>query len=191
MTVWATAVDLGSLALLAAWLRPEGLRLRDLFRATPSTWRDVPAGLAVLLGLGAVGFAGGAVAGLLCYGTPTPEPPMSPLPTWGALYSTLVWPLLWGVTEEATYNGYAAPRLRARTGSTVATVAVVALGWSLQHTGLPARLDPTFAVFRTLSSLPVAVTATLLYLRTRRLVPLAVAHVLIDAASGALTFRAG
>lgn len=186
-TVHGTLVDLGTLALLAWLLRREGLSVADLFRA-----RSVPFGRSLLLapvmlvGLGAVGFAGAAVTGLVVYGTPLVPPPMSPLPLWAALYSALVWPLVWGFVEEAAYNGYAAPRAQAL-GGTLA-VAVVCLGWAAQHLALPLRFDAAFLAVRFFPSLGVAIAAVAVYLRTRNLLPLAIAHWLIDAASGALTF---
>jgi hypothetical protein len=187
MPVWGTAVDLGSLALLAWLLRGEGLRLTDLYRSSALRWSDAGLALGLFLGLGVVGILGGAVGGLLFYGTPTPPPPFHPLPLWAGLYATLVWPLIWGVTEEATYNGYALPRLAARPSGVPVAVAVVAFGWAAQHVALPAHLDLAFAGYRFVSALPVALAASAFYLRTRRLYPLAMAHVVVDALSGSLT----
>lgn len=190
MTVWATLVDLGSLALIGYFLRREGISIRDLFRARPRTSALRTIGLTVLylVALGAVGFSVAVVANLALRGTPFGEPPVSHLPLWAGLYSTIVWPLIWGFTEEATYNGYAAPRLEALRGRAFA-VAVVSLGWAAQHLALPFRPDVEFLLLRFLPSLGVAIAATLIYLRTRRLLPLALAHWLIDAATGALTLR--
>lgn len=190
MTVWATFVDLGSLALLALFLRREGLGLFDLYRAGPggSALGTLGRGLGYLVFLGAVGVGAASAASLALTGRPFAEPPVSHLPLWAGLYSTLVWPLLWGFTEEATYNGYAAPRLAALRGRGFA-VAVVSAGWALQHVALPFRPDPVFLALRLVPSLAVALAATTLYLRTRRLLPLALAHWLIDALTGALTLR--
>lgn len=186
MTVWGTAVDVGCLVALALLLRREGLSLRDLYAAVPPRWGDVPLAFGLLLLLGVVGFAGGALAGLVFYGTPTPPPPFGHLPLWAGLYSTLVWPVLWGFTEQATYNGYAAPRLALRHGRATALI-LVATGWAVQHVALPATLDLAHAGFRFFSSLPIALIAVPFYLRTGRLLPLALAHVTIDALSGSLT----
>jgi membrane protease YdiL (CAAX protease family) len=43
--------------------------------------------------------------------------------------------------------------------------------------------DAKFMVFRLLSPVPFSVFATLLYLRLRRLLPLAIAHGMMDSAS--------
>jgi hypothetical protein len=48
---------------------------------------------------------------------------------------------------------------------------------------MPLTFDAKFMAFRLLSSVPYAVFSTLLYLRLRRLIPFALAHVLMDGAS--------
>jgi hypothetical protein len=62
-------------------------------------------------------------------------------------------------------------------------IAVVAFAWSLQHAFMPVTFDPTFMLFRLLSSVPNSVFQTLLYLRLRRLIPFALAHALMDGAT--------
>ena len=59
----------------------------------------------------------------------------------------------------------------------------MAFAWSLQHSFMPLTFDAKFMVFRLLSSVPNTVFQALLYLRLRRLVPLAIAHALMDGAS--------
>jgi hypothetical protein len=53
----------------------------------------------------------------------------------------------------------------------------------MQHSFMPLTFDATFMAFRLLSSVPNTIFQTLLYLRFRRLVPLAMAHALMDGAS--------
>ena len=62
-------------------------------------------------------------------------------------------------------------------------IAVVAFAWALQHVVMPLTFDAKFMAFRLLSSVPFSVFLTLLYLRLRRLVPLAIAHALLDGVS--------
>lgn len=190
MTVWGSLVDLGSLGLMAFFLRREGIGLFDLYRAAApySGWGTVGRALGYLLLFGAVGVATASAFSLALTGRPFADPPVGSLPLWAGLYSALVWPLLWGFTEEATYNGYAAPRVAALRGKGLA-IALVSIGWSLQHVALPFRPDPVFLALRLAPSLAVALTATAIYLRTRRLLPLAIMHWLVDAATGALTLR--
>jgi uncharacterized protein len=82
-----------------------------------------------------------------------------------------------------TYNGYLAPRFQVLSRRTSVAIAWVAFAWSLQHAFMPLTFDAEFMVFRLLSSVPASVFATLFYLRLRRLVPLAIAHALLDGAS--------
>ena len=60
---------------------------------------------------------------------------------------------------------------------------LVAFAWSMQHAFMPLTFDAKFMIYRTLSPLPFSVFITLVYLRIRRLVPLATAHALMDGAS--------
>jgi hypothetical protein len=55
--------------------------------------------------------------------------------------------------------------------------------WSLQHAFMPLTYDPEFMAYRLLAAPPMAVFDTLVYLRLRRLVPLALAHGLMDGAT--------
>jgi uncharacterized protein len=48
---------------------------------------------------------------------------------------------------------------------------------------MPLTFDARFMAFRLLSSVPQSIFVTFVYLRLRRLVPLAVAHALMDGAS--------
>ena len=48
---------------------------------------------------------------------------------------------------------------------------------------MPLTFDAKFMAFRLLAPVPFAVFQTLLYLRLRRLVPLAIAHALMDGAT--------
>jgi hypothetical protein len=48
---------------------------------------------------------------------------------------------------------------------------------------MPLTFDARFMAFRLLSSVPHSHFVTVLYLRLRRLVPLAIAHALMDGAS--------
>jgi hypothetical protein len=109
--------------------------------------------------------------------------PLWSLPLPAALYGVLVFPFIWGLTEQMTYNGYLAPRLQVLSGSTSLAIAVVAFAWSLQHAFMPLTFDAKFMAFRLLSPIPQSVFVTLLYLRIRRLIPFAIAHALLDGAS--------
>jgi membrane protease YdiL (CAAX protease family) len=100
-----------------------------------------------------------------------------------AAYGVLAWPFVWGLTEQMTYNGYLVPRFQVLCRSTSVAIAAVAFAWSLQHVFMPLTFDAKFMAFRLLSAVPFSVFATLWYLGRRRLVPLAIAHALMDGAS--------
>lgn len=171
--------------MLLWWLtRREGIRLFDLVGFERSR---LPGD--VLLGLGLIPVSlvfilGGVyAASLLVYGTPAEPHLLGSLPLPAVLYGVLVWPLIWGLTEQMTYNGYLLRRFQVLCRNTSVAVAVVAFAWSLQHAFMPLTFDAKFMAFRLLSSVPHSVFITLVYLRLRRVLPLAIAHALMDGAS--------
>ena len=95
----------------------------------------------------------------------------------------LVWPFIWGLTEQMTYNGYLVSRFQVLSQSTSVAIAVVAFAWSMQHVFMPLTFDAKFMAFRLLASVPYSVFQTLLYLRLRRIVPFVIAHALMDGAT--------
>lgn len=185
--VYATSIDAGCLALLWWLARHEEMHLFELVGFDRMRlFRDVLAGLALVpVGLAFV-LGGTYAAGWVVYGTLTPPYYFGSLPLPAALYGVLVFPILWGLTEQMTYNGYLAPRFQVLCGSTGMAVALVAFAWSLQHVVMPLTFDAKFMVFRLLSPLPFAIFQTLLYLRLRRLIPFIIAHALLDGASVAI-----
>ena len=184
LPVYGTLIDAGCLALLWRLTRREGIGLFDLvgFERTRLV-RDVLLGFA-LIPVSLVFILGGTyAAGWLLYGTPSQPYFFGTLPLPAAVYGVLVWPFIWGLTEQMTYNGYLLPRFQVLCRSTSVAIAVVAFAWSLQHVFMPLTFDAKFMAFRLLSSVPLSVFLTLLYLRLRRLVPLAIAHALMDGTS--------
>ena len=182
--MYGTLVDAGCLALLWRLTRREGIGLFDLVgferarlvRDTLLAVALIPVNLVFILG-------GIYAAGWLVYGTLTPPYLFGGLPLSAALYGVLVWPFIWGLTEQMTYNGYLVSRFQVLCRSTSVAIAIVAFVWSMQHAFMPLTFDAKFMAFRLLSPVPFSVFVTLLYLRLRRLVPLAIAHALMDGAS--------
>jgi membrane protease YdiL (CAAX protease family) len=184
LPVYGTLIDAGCLSLLWGLARREGVRLVDLARFERARLaRDTLLGFAIIPVYLSFILAGVYAAGWLLYGTPTPPYLYGPLPLPAALYGVVVWPFIWGFTEQLTYNGYLVPRFRVLCGSTPVAIACVAFAWSLQHAFMPLTFDPKFMAFRLLSPVPATLFATLLYLRVRRLVAFAVAHAVMDGAS--------
>jgi membrane protease YdiL (CAAX protease family) len=182
--VYATLIDAGCLTLLWRLTRREGIRLFDLLGFERARLvRDALLGLA-LIPASLVLILGGIYAtGWLVYGTLTPPFLFGPLPLPAALYGVLVFPFIWGLTEQMTYNGYLVSRFQVLYRSTTLAIAVVAFAWSLQHAFMPLTFDEKFMAFRLVSPLPYSIFLTFLYLRLRRLVPFAIAHALMDGAS--------
>jgi hypothetical protein len=183
--VYATLIDAGCLALLWVLMRREGVSLGSLLGFERARLgRDVLFGVLLIAPSLVFIFGGIAGASLLIYGSPAPAAVVfQPLPLPAALYAVILFPLLWGFTEQMTYNGYLAPRIQVVTRSTLIAVVLVAFSWSFQHVVMPVTFDPDYVLYRMLSPIPFSVFAILLYLRVRRLIPFAIAHWLMDGAS--------
>jgi hypothetical protein len=184
LPVYGTLIDAGCLALLWQFTRRENIGLFDLVGfARVHLVRDVLLGLG-LVPVSLVFILGGVYAvGWLLYGTLTPPYLFGTLPLPAALYGLLVWPFIWGLTEQMTYNDYLVSRFQVVCRSTSVAIVFVTFAWSLQHAFMPLTFDAKFMAFRLLSSVPNSIFQTLFYLRFRRLVPLAIAHALMDGAS--------
>ena len=182
--VYGTLIDIGCLAVLWRLTRREGIALFDLVGFERSRLvRDALLGV-VLVVPSLLCILGGIYgASWLLYGTPGQPYLFGQLPLPAALYGVLVFPFVWGFTEQTTYNAYLLPRFRALFRSTAPAIAVVVFVWAGQHAVMPLTFDPRFMAFRLLSAVPNTVLQTLLYLRLRRVVPLAIAHALLDGTS--------
>jgi len=96
------------------------------------------------------------------YSAPSLGPiPIGPLPLVGALYSFLIWPVIWAITEEVTYLGYVLPRLKILTGR-MSIAFVMVVFFVGPHCAMPLRLDFRFMLWRSIHSLPVV---TVLFLK--------------------------
>jgi uncharacterized protein len=184
LPVYGTLIDVGCLALLWRLTRREGIGLLDLVGFERARLiRDASLGLALIPISLVFIFGGTGLAGWLVYGAPAPPYFLGGLPLPAGVYGVLVWPFVWGVSEQMTYNGYLLSRFQVLFRSTGPAIALVAFVWSVQHAVMPLTFDAEFMAYRVLASPPLAVFDTLVYLRLRRLVPLAVAHALMDGAT--------
>jgi uncharacterized protein len=184
LPVYGTLIDAGCLALLWRLTRGEGIRLFDLvgFERTRLV-RDALLGLALIPASLVFIFGGIYAASWLLYGALSPPYLLGGLPLPAALYGVLVWPFIWGLTEQMTYNAYLVSRFQVLCGSTGLAIAIVAFAWSLQHAFMPLTFNPKFMAFRLLASVPNTIFQAVLYLRLRRLIPFALAHALMDGAT--------
>jgi len=182
--VFGTLIDLGCLALLSRLTRYEGIRVVDLLGLERQRLgRDLLLGVGLIVPAFILFMAGGMVFGPLIYGGQQAPAAMSPLPLWATVFAALVWPAVWALTEDLTYLGYALPRLEARFGRAWPAVAIVTVGWAIQHCVLPILPGWQWVLYRFASALPIALGLTLIYRRTRRLVPFIVAHWALDLAA--------
>jgi membrane protease YdiL (CAAX protease family) len=106
------------------------------------------------------------------------------VPLAGALYSVLIWPLIWAITEELVYLGYLLPRLEALSGKTWIAALTVTFFWGMQHLANPFIPDGTYVLARVLAALVAVGGVTLVFVLWRRnLVAMIAAHYVIDLAT--------
>ncbi|MGE3543328.1 MAG: CPBP family intramembrane glutamic endopeptidase [Kofleriaceae bacterium] len=187
LPLYAALIDGGCLAALWWFTRREGIALFALFSVARNRWgRDVVIGLALIPVSLALIVSGIAASSQLVYGTVHPPEVLEPLPLVPAIYAVLVFPVLWGITEQMTYNGFVLPRLQVLRG-TVTAVALVTCLWSFQHALQPLRLDGELMLYRALAPIPFSAFSCLAYLRIRRLLPFVIAHALMDGGDAFVT----
>ena len=113
LPVYGTLIDAGCLAVLWRLTRREGIGLFDLVGFDRARLgRDILLGLALIPISLALILGGVSLTGWLVFGTLSPPYVFGSLPLWAALYGVILFPFLWGLTEQMTYNGYLAPRFR-------------------------------------------------------------------------------
>lgn len=186
--VYATLIDAGCLVALWVLTRREGITPQDLLSFDRSRWRsDILLGLCLIPFSLLLIFAGIRASSHLVYGTWQPPALFQHLPLAPALYGVFVFPAIWGLTEQMTYNGYLLPRFQVLSGRTTVAVALVSFAWSFQHVLQPLTFNPNFMLYRFLAPIPFSIFITLAYLRVRRLLPFVIAHWLMDAADVLMT----
>ncbi len=194
-TVWGTLADIGCLILMARLTRNEGLRLRDLVgKIRWRRGRDFFTGIGWFVVIFPFFLLAAAPASRIAFGSFQP-PSYSGLlvarvlPLWAVVYSLSLWWLIWSPTEEMTYQGYVLPRIYALSGRWWVAVLMVSFWWALQHSFIPLILDWHYVAWRFLAFWPGAAVMTLIYVRTRRLAPLIVAHWMMDISGALLTIK--
>jgi hypothetical protein len=127
LPVYGTLIDVGCLVLLWRLTRREGIDLFDLVGFQRARLvRDALLGLALIPVSLVFIFAGTYAAGWIVYGAPAPPYFLGGLPLPAAFYGVLVWPFVWGLTEQITYNGYLLPRFQILFRDTGVAIVVVA-----------------------------------------------------------------
>lgn len=191
INAWTLLVYALMLLCVHLLARGEGLRLSDLANLDRGNLgRDLRRGLAlaplVLVALAVASFGASAlVFGLL--GNPFAGRAPGDSSGFGyadslpfVLASVVMVPLAAGVVEELSFRGYALPRLADLCGRARAVV-ITSVGFGLEHVGFALFWeDWRFAAMRGLSTFLVGLVLGAIYLKQGRLVPLIVAHTLVN-----------
>lgn len=181
-TVYLTLADILCLLALVWLTRREGITLMDLlgFRGKAIVRQFVWTPLYLLAIAPAAGLA--SMITQLFYGRAMPPYlAIVDVPLAGALYSVLIWPILWAITEELVYLGYLLPRLEALSGRTWIAVLVVTFFWGLQHLANPLIPNWTYVLARVLAAMVAVGGVTVVFVLWRRNLPAMIgAHYIID-----------
>jgi hypothetical protein len=187
--VSAIAANLLSLALLVGLLRREGKGLRDLYTYDHSRLkRDLLMGFGIILLAIPTAYAGLAGSTWLVFGGTLPDF-FYPLPMWAAWLVLVLFAPTVALAELPTYFGYSMPRIEALTGRTWFAVALAVFWLASQHITLPLVFDGQYLLWRFLAFLPLAIVVGLIHVRTRRMVPLMITHLVIDLSVAWEVFR--
>lgn len=180
-TVYGTLIDIGCLLLIAILIKRENLRLIDLVNIkSQAILKTLLISIGYILLFLPMSVAGMSISSFFLFGSPVPQQTMGGIPLWGAIYSVTIWPILWAFTEQITYQGYALPRIARYVENKWIAIAIVSFGWAFQHAALPLNLDWNYITMRVVSFIPVAIVMTLMYIRSRRLLPFIISHWVMD-----------
>ncbi|HZG86871.1 CPBP family intramembrane glutamic endopeptidase [Paenibacillus sp.] len=163
-------------------LRREGARFRDLFAVRRGRRNQDLKQFALLL---VVGFLLGGiplyVSSYLIFGSAVPPDLMfQPVPLWAAAIALVLFPITNGLVETPTYIGYALPRMAQASGKLWIGAWIAGLALAFQHVVLPLVADPAYMMWRFVAFIPLAVALGFIYNRTKRLLPIAAAHAVMD-----------
>ena len=186
--VYSTITDMLCLFALVWLTKREGMKISDLLGAKGKdilkqlAWTPVyllaVAPTAILANIITQSFYGAAL------------PPMIAvvnLPPVGQLYSLVIWPIVWVITEELVYLGYLLPRIEVFSGKTWLAILVVIFFWGFQHLAIPFILDEKYLVSRVLAAIAAISSFPIVFvLGRRRLIPLIGVHYIADLATAIL-----
>lgn len=186
--VYSTVTDLLCLIMLIWLLRRENMQIIDIVGARgKEIFKQLAWTPAYLLAVAPTSILASLVTQAF-YGTDLPPMisvvKLSPV---GELYSLIVWPIIWVITEELVYLGYLFPRIEALSGKTWVAVLVVILFWGIQHLAMPFILDDKYLVSRALAATVAVSSIPIVFVLWRRwLVPLIGVHYIADLATAIL-----
>ncbi|USK72091.1 CPBP family intramembrane glutamic endopeptidase [Peribacillus asahii] len=178
----AILANIATYFILRSFLRKEGIPYKSMFNYQKGSQRKYAV---ETLWLVLVGFVLGGVslyvAAYLLFGTfSLPTTMFQEIPVWALVLALILFPLTNGLVETPTYIGYALPRLYAITGKQWLAIILAGLALAFQHVALPLVFDIPYMLWRFLSFIPLALTLGFIYMRTKRLIPIMLAHYLMD-----------
>ena len=188
--VYSTITDIFCLLALVWLTRRENMKIIDLVGVNgKNIFKQLAWTPAYLLAVAPTSILASVITQAF-YGTSLP-PMISVvnLPPVGELYSLLVWPIIWVITEELVYLGYLLPRMEVLSGKTWIAVLVVIFFWGIQHLAMPFILDEKYLISRVLAAIAAISSFPIVFvLWRRRLIPLIGVHYIADLAT-AFLFR--
>jgi membrane protease YdiL (CAAX protease family) len=189
--LYSTITDILCLFALVWLTRREGMKIIDLIGVRgKGIFKQLAWTPAYLLAVAPTSILASLITQTF-YGSA--HPPMIAvvnLPPLGELYSLIVWPIIWVVTEELVYLGYLLPRLEVLIGKTWIAILVVIFFWGFQHLAMPFILDEKYLISRVLAATAAISSFPIVFvLWRRRLVSLIGVHYIADLATAFLFIR--
>jgi len=178
----AILANIVTFIFLRRWIRKEGGTYRSLFKIGKG---ELGIHVRQFLLFIVIGFALGAIplygASYLILGSFTPPDTMfQALPLWAAIIALIVFPISNGLVETPTYIGYALPRLQRMIPISWVAITLAGLALAFQHVALPLVADVPYMLWRFVSFIPLAIALGFIYTRTKKLLPIAAAHSIMD-----------
>lgn len=182
---FVTAANIACIVLMVYFGRLEGLRLRDIYFASRSTWRgDLLWALVFTAGTAVLAMLPGMYLATLLWGDVNYPNALlfQRLPLLAVYPLFLLMPITQALAELPTYWGYVAPRLRAYGMGRWVVIGIVGGVLSIQHMFFAFQLDWRYDLWLALKFLPFALwTGFIIDRRPTALPYLMGLHFLIDA----------
>jgi len=156
---FVTAANVACIALMARFGRIEGLRLRNIFFASRSTWRgDLRWAVIFVIGTAVLAMLPGTLLATALWGDANypNELLFQALPLLAVYPLFLLMPVTQALAELPTYWGYVAPRLRASAMNRLLVIVIVGATLSLQHMFFAFQLDWRYDLWLAVKFLPFA-----------------------------------
>lgn len=178
----AILANVFTLFIIRVFLKKEGFSYKSLFHSNEIAFKQKVKEYIFLL---VAGIAGGAIplylfSYLILGSIVPPDIHFQPLPYGFAAAALILFPLTNALVETPTYLGYALPRLLSFLNNKGLAILLTGIGLAVQHMFLPLVLDTPYMAWRALSFLPLSILLGTIFLRSNRLFPIVIVHMLMD-----------